>query len=122
VETLVIHIQIAKMMIVIYYLYNVTNVQKKCKDVVLLNVRKLQLYLLKSKYNFRLLVDDAHGFGTMGATGAGVGEEQGCQDDIDVYFCAFSGNDGDAQCNGRKNDPYSRSDVIIGQTHGAHDG
>lgn len=45
---------------------------------------------LKSKYEFRLLVDDAHGFGTMGATGAGVGEEQGCQDEIDVYFSTFA--------------------------------
>jgi glycine C-acetyltransferase len=45
---------------------------------------------LKSKYEFRLLVDDAHGFGTMGPTGAGVGEEQGCQDQIDVYFSTFA--------------------------------
>jgi glycine C-acetyltransferase len=45
---------------------------------------------LKKKYNFRLLVDDAHGFGTMGATGAGVGEEQGVQDDIDLYFSTFA--------------------------------
>ncbi|HOZ52259.1 MAG TPA: pyridoxal phosphate-dependent aminotransferase family protein [Chitinophagaceae bacterium] len=45
---------------------------------------------LKSKYEFRLLVDDAHGFGTMGATGAGVGEHQGCQDKIDVYFSTFA--------------------------------
>lgn len=45
---------------------------------------------LKGKYDFRLLVDDAHGFGTMGATGAGVGEEQGCQDQIDVYFSTFA--------------------------------
>ncbi|MEZ5046825.1 MAG: aminotransferase class I/II-fold pyridoxal phosphate-dependent enzyme [Chitinophagaceae bacterium] len=45
---------------------------------------------LKSKYQFRLLVDDAHGFGTMGATGGGVGEEQGCQDKIDVYFSTFA--------------------------------
>jgi glycine C-acetyltransferase len=45
---------------------------------------------LKSKYEFRLLVDDAHGFGTMGASGAGVGEEQGCQDEIDVYFSTFA--------------------------------
>lgn len=49
-----------------------------------------EICALKSKYNFRLLVDDAHGFGTMGATGAGVGEEQGCQDDIDVYFSTFA--------------------------------
>jgi len=45
---------------------------------------------LKKKYNFRLLVDDAHGFGTMGATGAGVGEEQGVQDEIDLYFSTFA--------------------------------
>ncbi len=45
---------------------------------------------LKSKYSFRLLVDDAHGFGTMGPTGAGVGEEQGCQDEVDVYFSTFA--------------------------------
>ncbi len=45
---------------------------------------------LKSKYNFRLLVDDAHGFGTLGKTGAGAGEEQGVQDDIDVYFSTFA--------------------------------
>lgn len=45
---------------------------------------------LKKKYNFRLLVDDAHGFGTMGATGAGVGEEQGVQDDVDIYFSTFA--------------------------------
>ena len=45
---------------------------------------------LKKKYNFRLLVDDAHGFGTMGSTGAGVGEEQGVQDQIDLYFSTFA--------------------------------
>jgi len=45
---------------------------------------------LKKKYNFRLLVDDAHGFGTMGATGAGVGEEQGVQDQVDLYFSTFA--------------------------------
>ncbi|KIA90354.1 aminotransferase class I/II-fold pyridoxal phosphate-dependent enzyme [Kaistella jeonii] len=45
---------------------------------------------LKSKYSFRLLVDDAHGFGTLGKTGAGVGEEQDCQDQIDVYFSTFA--------------------------------
>src|SRR5690606_6083066 len=45
---------------------------------------------LKQKYNFRLLVDDAHGFGTLGATGAGAGEEQGVQQDIDVYFATFA--------------------------------
>lgn len=45
---------------------------------------------LKKKYDFRLLVDDAHGFGTLGKTGAGAGEEQGCQDEIDVYFSTFA--------------------------------
>lgn len=45
---------------------------------------------LKEKYNFRLFVDDAHGFGTLGATGAGAGEEQGVQDKIDVYFATFA--------------------------------
>ena len=44
----------------------------------------------KKKYNFRLLVDDAHGFGTLGKTGAGAGEEQGVQDEIDVYFSTFA--------------------------------
>ncbi|MCB9225074.1 MAG: aminotransferase class I/II-fold pyridoxal phosphate-dependent enzyme [Crocinitomicaceae bacterium] len=42
------------------------------------------------KYNFRLFVDDAHGFGTMGKTGMGTGEEQGCQDGIDIYFGTFA--------------------------------
>jgi glycine C-acetyltransferase len=45
---------------------------------------------LKKKYNFRFLVDDAHGFGTMGKTGAGTGEHFGVQDDIDVYFATFA--------------------------------
>ncbi len=45
---------------------------------------------LKKKYNFRLFVDDAHGFGTMGPTGAGVGEAQGVQDQVDLYFSTFA--------------------------------
>jgi len=45
---------------------------------------------LKKKYQFRLLVDDAHGFGTLGKTGAGAGEAQGCQDEIDLYFSTFA--------------------------------
>ena len=49
-----------------------------------------EIVKLKEKYNFRLLVDDAHGFGTLGKTGAGAGEEQGVQDDIDVYFATFA--------------------------------
>lgn len=49
-----------------------------------------EIAALKKKYEFRLLVDDAHGFGTLGKTGAGAGEEQGCQDDIDLYFSTFA--------------------------------
>lgn len=45
---------------------------------------------LKEKYNFRLFVDDAHGFGTIGKTGAGVGEAQGVTEHIDVYFGTFA--------------------------------
>ena len=45
---------------------------------------------LKKNYNFRLMVDDAHGFGTMGETGAGVGEELGIQHMIDLYFATFA--------------------------------
>jgi glycine C-acetyltransferase len=54
--------------------------QAKLKDIV----------ALKKKYQFRLFVDDAHGFGTMGETGAGAGEEQGVQDEIDIYFSTFA--------------------------------
>ncbi len=55
------------------------------------NTGKLQeIVALKKKYNFRLFVDDAHGFGTMGPTGAGVGEAQGVQDGIDLYFSTFA--------------------------------
>lgn len=49
-----------------------------------------EICALKEMYNFRLLVDDAHGFGTLGKTGAGAGEEQGIQDEIDVYFATFA--------------------------------
>ncbi|MEE3225078.1 MAG: aminotransferase class I/II-fold pyridoxal phosphate-dependent enzyme, partial [Bacteroidota bacterium] len=52
--------------------------------------RLKEIVALKEKYNFRLFVDDAHGFGTLGATGAGAGEEQGVQDGIDVYFATFA--------------------------------
>jgi glycine C-acetyltransferase len=45
---------------------------------------------LKEEYNFRFLVDDAHGFGVLGKTGAGAGEEQGVQDQIDLYFSTFA--------------------------------
>jgi glycine C-acetyltransferase len=52
--------------------------------------RLKEIVALKSKFNFRLLVDDAHGFGTLGKNGSGTGEEQGIQDDIDVYFATFA--------------------------------
>ncbi len=52
--------------------------------------RLKEIVELKKKFNFRFLVDDAHGFGTLGKTGAGTGEEQGIQDDIDVYFATFA--------------------------------
>jgi len=52
--------------------------------------RLKEIVKLKKKYNFRFFVDDAHGFGTLGATGAGAGEEQGVQDGIDVYFATFA--------------------------------
>ena len=45
---------------------------------------------LKNQFDFRLLVDDAHGFGTLGQTGSGVGEEQGVMSEIDVYFATFA--------------------------------
>ena len=60
--------------------FGMSGAQGKLKEIV----------ALKDKYNFRILVDDAHGFGTMGATGAGTHEEQDCIDDIDVYFSTFA--------------------------------
>ena len=52
--------------------------------------RLKEIAALKSKYKFRFLVDDAHGFGTLGTTGAGAGEEQGIQNAIDLYFATFA--------------------------------
>jgi glycine C-acetyltransferase len=49
-----------------------------------------EIVAFKRNYQFRLLVDDAHGFGTLGKTGAGAGEEQGVQDQIDLYFSTFA--------------------------------
>ncbi|MBX2845824.1 MAG: aminotransferase class I/II-fold pyridoxal phosphate-dependent enzyme [Saprospiraceae bacterium] len=49
-----------------------------------------EIVALREKYDFRLFVDDAHGFGTMGETGAGTGEEQNVQDEIDIYFSTFA--------------------------------
>ncbi len=49
-----------------------------------------EIVALKDKYDFRLLVDDAHGFGTMGPTGAGTDEFLGVQDKVDLYFATFA--------------------------------
>jgi len=49
-----------------------------------------EICALKEKYSFRLLVDDAHGFGTLGHDGSGAGAEQGVQDEIDLYFATFA--------------------------------
>lgn len=49
-----------------------------------------EIAALKDNYEFRLFVDDAHGFGTMGKTGAGIGEEQDCTSGIDLYFSTFA--------------------------------
>lgn len=60
--------------------FGMTGAQGRLADIV----------ALKSKYPFRLFVDDAHGFGTMGKTGAGTSEEQNCQDGVDMYFGTFA--------------------------------
>ncbi|MEY4543316.1 MAG: hypothetical protein RL411_1393 [Bacteroidota bacterium] len=60
--------------------FGMTGSQGKLKEIV----------ELKSKFIFRLLVDDAHGFGTMGKTGAGTAEEQGVTEGVDIYFSTFA--------------------------------
>lgn len=60
--------------------FGMSGVQGSIKEIV----------ELKKKFQFRLLIDDAHGFGTMGPTGAGSDEGQGCQDGVDVYFGTFA--------------------------------
>jgi len=60
--------------------FGMSGAQGKLKEVV----------ELKKKFNFRILVDDAHGFGTMGKTGAGTHEAQDCVEGIDVYFGTFA--------------------------------
>ena len=67
-------------MVITEGVFGMSGSQGKLKEIV----------ALKEKFNFRLFVDDAHGFGTMGKTGAGTGEEQVCQDGIDVYFSTFA--------------------------------
>ena len=60
--------------------FGMSGAQGKLKEII----------ALKNKYDFRILVDDAHGFGTMGKTGAGTHEEQDCIDGVDVYFATFA--------------------------------
>jgi glycine C-acetyltransferase len=60
--------------------FGMSGAQGKLKEII----------QLKKKFNFRLLVDDAHGFGTMGKTGAGTHQEQDCVDGVDVYFGTFA--------------------------------
>jgi glycine C-acetyltransferase len=60
--------------------FGMSGAQGKLKEVV----------ELKKKFKFRVLVDDAHGFGTMGETGAGTHQEQDCIDGVDVYFATFA--------------------------------
>ncbi len=67
-------------MVITEGVFGMSGSQGKIKEVV----------DLKKKFNFRLFVDDAHGFGTMGKTGYGTGEEQNCQDGIDIYFSTFA--------------------------------
>lgn len=60
--------------------FGMSGAQGKIKEIV----------DLKEKFDFRLLIDDAHGFGTMGNTGAGTHEAQGCIDGVDIYFGTFA--------------------------------
>lgn len=59
--------------------YGMSGTQGKIKEIV----------ALKNKYDFRLLIDDAHGFGSMGPNGAGTDEAQECQEGVDLYFSTF---------------------------------
>lgn len=49
-----------------------------------------EIVALKKEFNFRFLVDDAHGFGTMGKTGAGTPEHFGVEDQVDLHFATFA--------------------------------
>jgi glycine C-acetyltransferase len=60
--------------------FGMSGAQGKLKEII----------ALKEDFNFRLLIDDAHGFGTMGPTGAGTHEAQNCIDGVDVYFATFA--------------------------------
>lgn len=49
-----------------------------------------EIVAMKKKYNFRLLVDDAHGFGTMGKRGSGTPEHFNIEDGVDIHFSTFA--------------------------------
>ena len=49
-----------------------------------------KIVALKKEFNFRILIDDAHGMGVMGPEGRGTHTHFNCADDIDLYFCAFA--------------------------------
>ena len=69
-------------MVVTEGVFGMAGDQGKIKEIV--EFRK------SGRYDFRLFVDDAHGFGTIGETGMGAGEEQGVHDEIDVLFGTFA--------------------------------
>ena len=54
------------------------------------NIKEIIELREKEGFNFRILVDDAHGFGTLGATGKGAAEEQGVHDKVDIFMCTFA--------------------------------
>lgn len=60
--------------------FGMSGAQGKLKEIV----------EFKKKFSFRLLIDDAHGFGTMGDTGAGTHEAQNCIEEVDIYFGTFA--------------------------------
>ena len=68
-----------------------------------------EIVKLKTKYKFRFLVDDAHGFGTLGKTGAGAGEEQGVQDDIIAVRKVLESQGFEVEIN---ENPKNRTEII----------
>jgi len=72
--------ELGSLLVIIDGVYSMHGEQAPMKEIV----------ALKKKYGFTLLVDDSHGFGVLGSTGAGAGQEHGVQDDIDVYVSTFT--------------------------------
>ncbi|MFT5860697.1 MAG: glycine C-acetyltransferase [Flavobacteriaceae bacterium] len=69
-------------MVITEGVFGMAGDQGRLKDLI--DFRK------SGKYEFRLFVDDAHGFGTVGERGQGSGEEQGVHDEIDILFGTFA--------------------------------